>query len=90
MGDSFKFCGLLTISELNVVRSYSGFEDEGTHYVPNRRILFKKSLMVLKDPYGSSEVPLYPRNSKSIVKKIPNHQICVRVFAGFSTFHYIE
>ena len=32
--------------------------------------------------------PLYPRKSKSNVKKIPNHQICVRVFAGFSTFHY--
>ena len=30
MVDYFKFCGLLTISELNVVRSYSGFENEAT------------------------------------------------------------
>ena len=28
-----------------------------SHYVPDRRILFKKSLMVLKHPYGFSEVP---------------------------------
>ena len=30
MGDCFKFCGLLRISELNVVRSYSGSEDGAT------------------------------------------------------------
>ena len=60
---------------------------EMAHPVPDQRILFKKSLMVLKDPYGSSEVPYTPESRNSLLK---NFQIIRYVFAGFSTFHYID
>ena len=39
------------------------------HYVPDRQILFKKSLMVLKDPYGSPEVPYTPESQNPLLKK---------------------
>ena len=39
------------------------------HPVPDRRILFKKSLMVLKDPYGSPEVPYTPESQNPMLKK---------------------
>ena len=39
------------------------------HPVPDRRILFKKSLMVLKDPYGSPEVPYTPESQNLLLKK---------------------
>ena len=38
----------------------------GAHPVPDRRILFKKSLMVLKDPYGSPEVPYTPESQNPL------------------------
>ena len=41
------------------------------HYVPDRRILFKKSLIVLKRPFGSPEVPYAPKSHNSLIKKIP-------------------
>ena len=39
------------------------------YYVPYRRILFKKSLMVLKHPYGSPEVPCTPEIHNPLLKK---------------------
>ena len=41
----------------------------GPHTVADRRILFKKSLMVLKDPYGSPEVPYTPESQNLLLKK---------------------
>ena len=38
------------------------------HTVADRRILFKKSLMVLKDPYGSPEVPYTPESQNPMLK----------------------
>ena len=39
------------------------------HPVPDRRILFKKSLMVLKYPYGSSEAPYTPESQNPFLEK---------------------
>ena len=39
------------------------------HYVPHQQILFKKSLMVLKHPYGSPEVPYTPESHNTWLKK---------------------
>ena len=44
-------------------------EGGAPHPVPDRRILFKKSLMVLKDPYGSPEVPYTPESQNPLLKK---------------------
>ena len=45
-------------------------ETEVAHTVADRRILFKKSLMVLKDPYGSPEVPYTTESQNPLLKKL--------------------
>ena len=41
-----------------------------SHYVPDRRILFKKSLMVLKYSCGSPEFPYTPESHNPFFKKV--------------------
>ena len=73
--DTFKF-------EINdykfiVFKQCSILTPDTPHYVPDRQILFKKSLVVLKHLYGSPEVPYTPESHNPLSKKIPIHQICV-------------
>ena len=49
--------------------SFMNILDGPPHYVPDRRILFKKSLMVLKHPYGPPEVPCTPESHNQLLKK---------------------
>ena len=53
------------------------------HPVPDQQILFKKSLMVIKHPYGSPEVPYTSESQNPLLKIFQFYKICVGKHGGF-------